>query len=271
MHVDWKFTLSLAAAVGGIIIPIWLWQSDLKSNSISVRLASSVELQPPTHNSIGDLKLVIAGEEIQSPYLSTIELVNDGSRPIPAANFETPLELRVGENVKLIRATVSKSFPDDLQPRTSTEAQSVKLAPLLLNPNDSISFAILSSGAKPQFSVKSRIAGISKISFEDATAKKAPWRIYAFNLPIAFLGMLIYLVFSVELVRPGHFSLSRPVALAVMISSAAGSSSILRRSLESLGLDPEGNYRLIFSLAAAGVGSIVVFFLLSRRSRRGVA
>lgn len=270
MRFDWKFTLSLIVALGGVLIPIWIWQFDWKSNSMSVRLASSVDLRPATHNSIGDLRLVVGENEINSPFLSTVELVNDGSRPIPAASFEGQLNVLIDNDAKLVRVTVEKTNPTDLQPHVVMDDKSLKLSPLLLNPADSITFSILSAGVKPKFSVRSRIAGINKINFEDATVKTSPLRIYALNLPIVLLGVLVYSVFAVEFVLPGHFGISRPLAFAVMLSSAVGSSSILRRSFEMLGIDSEGGYSLVLPIVAACFSSIIVLILFRRRRRRSL-
>ena len=271
MKFDWKFALSILAAIAGIVVPIWLWQFDLKSSSVIIKLTSSVSLQPENRNSIPDLKLMIAGAEISSPYLSTIELINDGSKPIPASSFEGPIEITSDKSSTLIRARILSSNPTDLQPVIEYSDQSITLKPLLLNPKDSITIAILTSGTQPNFAGRARIAGITKIIYEDQTPKIAKWKIFSFYLPIAFLSLTTYFIFALELIRPGSFTLSRPLTAIIMLISVVGGSSIVKISYESLGLEAENISRTSFMLITSIVGTAVVYYLLRRSQKRSGA
>src|SRR5438309_1230053 len=146
IRTDWKFIATLFLAVGGIGVPVWLWRADLASHSARVRVISQTALQPESTAALSGLKISVDGRELRTPYLTVLEIENDGTRPIPASDFETPLEIKALDKVKIVRAQVTATLPKDLQPKIVSSADTVKLQPLLLNSNDLITLALVTSG-----------------------------------------------------------------------------------------------------------------------------
>jgi hypothetical protein len=167
MRFDWKFVIGIILAIAGIIVPVILWQFDLNAKSIKVRLVSSTELQSSISASIPDLRLMLNGDIISSPILSQIEIINDGSKPIPASDFETPLEININNNSKIIRSTLISTDPKNLKPVIDFKNQTIQIQPLLLNSGDTIKISILSSGAIPTITANARISGINSIIFDE--------------------------------------------------------------------------------------------------------
>ncbi|MCK2126748.1 hypothetical protein MX652_08610 [Thauera aromatica] len=264
---DWKFFATLLAAVAGVVAPILLWQFDISSRSLSVRLVSSVALQPETGPSVQDIQIVLAGVKIESPYLSTLELTNDGSKPISASDFEGSIEVRLNKDSQVVRARISSSQPSNIPAALSTGKNVVKLQPLLLNPKDTLTFAIITSGGPPIFEPQARIAGVSKILYEDSTTKNSGWKRAILLLPLSLLSFVLYTFFAVSLVRPNTVSVSRLVALGTMLVCGVSSSVLLRRGYQAIDLDDSALNMSAF-LVVAVVVATPVFFRQMRRSRR---
>lgn len=263
---DWKFFTTLLAAVAGVLVPILLWQFDLSSHSLSVRLVSSVALQPETGPSVQNLQIMLDGVKIESPYLSTLELTNDGSKPISASDFERPLEVRLNKDRQIVRARISNSQPSSIPAVLSTDKNVVKLHPLLLNPKDALTFAIITSGGAPIFEPQARIAGVSQILYEDSTAKASGWKKAIFLLPLSILSFVLYMFFAVSVARPNTVSVSRLVALSTTLICASASILFLRRGYQVINIE-ENLLNLFLFLVVAVVVATPVFFRQMRKSR----
>jgi len=267
MIFDWKFFATMLATIAGIAVPVWLWQVDLSAHSLSVRLASSVALQPVGATSIPDLQISIDGVNIKSPFISTLELSNDGSKPVLAGDFESPIELNVGQDTQVVRARVSSAEPNDLKAELDTNRQSVKLHPLLLNPKDTLIIAVMTSGGSPTFDVKARIAGISKIKFEDTTTKKASWKGAAKHFVTALLAFILYWVYAAAFIRPYSVRLSRLLSITTMLVCAFSGSFAIRRGYEASGMEAAKIDVWPVIVVPTLIGFSVIFYIF-RRSKR---
>lgn len=227
MKFDWKFFVTLIATIAGLAVPVWLWQFDLKAKSLTVRLNASVPLHSQEVTSIPDLQISIGGERIESPVISTLEISNDGEKPIPTSDFESDIELQVGKLTKLVRARVSEVDPEDLKATISVDGQSVRLKPLLLNPKDKITVAILTSGEIPTFIPRSRVAGIPSIKFDGQKSVDSKWKQIAFNGFLSLAGLTLYFYFGTTLLNlsstkiPQNLALSSMAVLAPLSALAA--------------------------------------------------
>jgi len=184
--LNWT-SLTFIATIAGIAVPIWLWRADLNAKSLSFQLASQVPLTAETAGTIKGLEVLMDGIKIQSPTMSVVTLVNDGKKPLPTADFEYPLELRVLEGSSVVRAEVTSTQPKDIEAKITWDKKAVRFTPVLLNPDETITISILSEGAKPIFSPRARIIGISKVEFVDGTKKVPIWKFSALLLISAIL------------------------------------------------------------------------------------
>jgi hypothetical protein len=173
MKLDWKFFLGTVVAVAGIAATIYVWRADLSSKAVTVRTVSRTALQPQQASGVQGLRVLIDNNQLMSPWLVVVEVKNTGIRPISASEFESPLEITAGTDSTIIRAQLTSTAPRDIQPRIAVEQGTLKISPLLLNPDDTITIAAIADRGAPTISARSRIAGVSSITVQDDT-KKGP-------------------------------------------------------------------------------------------------
>ena len=213
MSFDWKSYATLVIALAGVLVPIWFAQSDVNGKSLSVRHVASTALAPPEIASVPRLAVTLEGVVVNSPYLSTLELKNNGNRPIPSTDFESPLEIATGGDVKVVRARVVDVRPGDPKATIDIEPHLIVVRPLLLNPGDTVSISALTSGALPVFVPSARIAGISRVEFVDATREPRNWLVLSVTTLLSLAGFVLYFVYAAAILRRGAVSPFRGLAL----------------------------------------------------------
>ncbi|HEY8084343.1 MAG TPA: hypothetical protein VIE69_01920 [Methylophilaceae bacterium] len=251
--LNWK-SLTLLVAIIGVVVPIWIWRTDMHSTSLQFRIASQVLLQPDNLDSIKGLQVSIDGIPLESPYLSVLELSNDGEKEIRSSNFEAPLEIQVSKDSTLARAQVTATNPKDIEALLTWEAQSIKIKPLLLNPKDVVTISILTSGKKPEFTTRARIAGISAVPIVDSTTKPAK----TVTTVILFLSSLALFIAS-NLTSESFFdkspiSLRKRSALLITLSTGIVGANILFEVLDAIGITAQ--WQLILSFFGMALVSI---------------
>ena len=238
----------LVATLAGVLVPVWLWKADLAARSLHFRKVSQTSLQPPDTAKALELKVSVAGAEIPTPYLTVFELVNDGTRPVPSSDFESPIELVPANKAVIARTSVTGTKPADLAPSLVADALSMKLKPMLLNPGDSVTIAVLTSGeAEPTFISRARIAGVQSVPIIDAQ-NKTPSPIRS---GIILAAALLCLVGANLVIDGWPFQgvrlRPRAVFLIFMVSST-GAALFFTVTLETLGLN--GFWPLIAAFVA---------------------
>jgi hypothetical protein len=236
IRFDWKFWVVLVATLAGVLVPVWLWRADLDARSLHFRKLSQTSLQPPDTAKALDLRVSVGGAELQAPYLTVFELVNDGARPVPATDFESPLEIASKNKAEIVRTSITGAKPADLAPSLSVEAGALKIKPMLLNPGDSVTIAVLTTKEEPIFTSRARIAGVRTVPIVDVQGKAmSPGRI-AFTL---IAGLLCFVAANLVVgAWPSEGVNLRPRAsFAVFVVAAFGAAVFLTGGLESLGIE----------------------------------
>lgn len=253
MRLDWKFLLMLLVTLLGIGVPVWLWQYDLRAKSLAVRVISSVDLHTPQASSLPGLQLTLNGAKVDAPVLTTLELTNDGSKPIPSTDFEGSLELVIAAGAKALEAKVATVEPTSLSATLETDTQVVRLKPLLLNPNDKITINILTSGQTPSIAPRARIAGVSDVKLESAISSTKSIKKAFLSGPIAFAGLVLYFFLGAS-IRRGEKYVRMPNGFVYVTAGviAALSAIALAFTTKILELDPS------LSTIAAFLAAILV-------------
>jgi len=216
---NWN-SLTLLVTIISVVVTVWIWRADLNSRSLQFRIVSQVSLQPDNINSIQGLQVAVDGVPLKLPYLSVLELSNDGEKPIPSSDFEAPLEIRIGEGSTVARAQATATSPKDIEATLSWEAQSLKVKPLLLNPKDVVTISILTSGKKPEFTTRARIAGISVVPIDDNTGTQTK----VGTAMLFFLAALLLFVTS-DITNSGFFgheAIFLRKRAAILVSTVTG-------------------------------------------------
>jgi hypothetical protein len=238
----------LLAAIAGVVVPVYLWRADLNAHSLRFRIVSQTPLQPKEIAANAGLKISVDGQELKSPSVSVVEITNDGARPIPSANFEGPLELNLDGDVRVLRVAVTSTSPTDIRAQFQFDAKSVKLQPLLLNPRDSLTLALITDGSIPTFQPRARISGITGVAVEDAT-KPAASRTRSLSLLVTSFAFFLAAWILGEGVFHRHgILLSRRGATFASALLAASGIMLIVWSAESIG---GGNAALAFILASS--------------------
>lgn len=260
---DLKFVATLAVAIAGVIVPVWLWQVDLSSKSLSITLTTRVSLQPTEKESLQGLEVSVDGKRIENPYLVVFEIANDGSKPILASDFESPLDIRLASDTYFVRSRITNKAPKDIDTDISAEKTRISLKPALLNPKDSVTVTIVTAGVAPVFETRARVAGIPSISMADNTVKKrnTPRLIF-----LAVAALLLSVASSVA--YDGAFSangifLRRRAAAFVAFVSSMPSVFALMELLEELEISGFWYIMLYYTIMMIPAG--IIAFALNRK------
>jgi hypothetical protein len=218
---DWKFVATTVIAIAALVAP----QIDLSSRSLAVRLTATSSLQPAVN--IQNLQISINGHDVESPYISTIELVNNGSKPILSSDFDGALQIRMANDAKLISAEITSTTPKNIPAQITTSGNGAAIAPFLSNPNDSITIAAITSGPRPAFEVRARIVGINEVGLEDNTVRDSSYWSSFFNVVAANGLVFLYFVFLPIAYRYKQFTIPRGLAFCTAALCAFTSVKII--------------------------------------------
>jgi hypothetical protein len=219
MKIDWKFWLTSILAILAIIIPYWLWQYDLRAKSLDISIISSASLQP--EESIGgkEVSISVGGVKIDKPFITFIEITNNGSKPILASDFEGNLFLK-NNGGRIMQGELGKTEPEQLSPAIKVAGQTIEISPLLLNPADKFSLSLITENGRPEFSVRARIAGISSVHMR-TPASKSPWVGIIIKSIFAGIGMLLYFLFATAIFRRVRLTTAGAVIVSFYFASSA--------------------------------------------------
>lgn len=260
--LDWKFFLTLFGTIAGVVVPVYLWQADFSSRSLGLKLLSTSALQPAAD--IQDLQIFLNGKKIESPYLSSFELINTGSKPVLSADFESPIEIFPTGGAKLISAQVTTTDPENIPVKITFDDQHILIAPFLSNPKDNVAFSIITSGKPPNFEPRARIAGIKSITFEDSTSKKGEYSATSINLALAFALLIPYLVFLISTVTGVVLPISRPLAFFISTTCYVG---LVKALTDAYAIFESWPSRTAIVVAIAILGLALGIFVIIRSMR----
>lgn len=248
MKFDWKFWLVLVVTIAGVVIPTYLWQFDHEPHSLSVQKISSLALEPQIGPTIQNLQVTLDGEKVESPYLSTLEVKNDGSKAISITDFASPLKIAINGNQQILRMQVISTMPNDLPVSflPVVDKTSVSLKPLLLNSGDSFNIAILTSGGKPKFGAEARITDVQKVTYDDEPVAKSELMRGWSLLLIAIISTVAFAYQALALFKlRGKSSSALLTAFTLFVSEAAAVMS-MSLGFEKIGMKDSLANTIIF-------------------------
>lgn len=250
---DWKYAIGLVVAISGIAVPVWLWQVDLNSKNVSITILSQTAIAPPASNQVSGIEVTYKGDQISYPYLSLIEIKNNGSKPIIASDIESPINIKIDGSSKLRVATVTERSPKDFDPKINFTDSAVFLKPALMNPDDRVVLAIVTSDKLPSLTASARISGINDINIVHAGESKASkflnWAYLLIAISFTVAGLAS---FEGVLSNNGVFINMKTAILISFITLVAGSGFLLAHT-KSMGLDHIGYGAYVFGISIVGV------------------
>ncbi|UVM06432.1 hypothetical protein [Pseudomonas laurylsulfatiphila] len=264
MGMDWSFITTNVVALAGIAASFYFSQADLNGHSLTVHLASSSTLQAPADSKIQDLQVIVNGTQIESPFISSLVLINSGSKPISSADFETPVVLSTRNDSKLISAQIAGTDPEEIPVKILIDEGKLKILPFLSNPKDQIRITLVSSGA-PDLVVKARVSGVKEIPFEDMTYQ-APNYGRAIISVLFFVGSIAMYVFYFLAGSTPGINLGTGTRLITVMCLVGGAVVYVERLAEIIGTGPLAMGAII-TLGAIG---LIAGYFLNKRYRRDI-
>jgi hypothetical protein len=257
MVLNWGFITTNLVAIAGLAATLYFSQEDLNGHSLTVHLVSSSTLQAPADSKIQNLQVTVNGTQIESPYISSLVLVNSGSKSISSADFETPVVLSTRNDSKLISAQIAGTDPEEIPAKILIEDGKLKILPFLSNPKDQIKITLVSSGV-PDLAVKARVSGVKEITFKDMTYQAPNYgRVIIFVL--FFVGSTaMYIFYFLAGVSTPAVKLGTGTRLVTVMCFVAGA---VFAAEGIFGFFGPGAFTMGTLSALAGLGSIAGFFL----------
>ncbi|MGN6827500.1 hypothetical protein [Paucibacter sp. M5-1] len=179
--------VSLIATVIGVAVSVWIYRTDLSSKSLAVVLKSQTPIAASALDALKDVQVVHGGKPVPDPVLSLVTVTNDGSRPVATADFESPILIDAEGASLLVAAQVTARQPADLKPLLTVDGRTVSIAPMLLNPGDEFTLALLTAGKPTALRPAARVSGVSNIRLTDSSRFPPILRHPAFYLLLATL------------------------------------------------------------------------------------
>lgn len=158
----WTFVGALLAMVA-IVVSIFIYVRQKPRKRLRVERVTGVPLVRGSSQGIDGLQVSFKGKPLTGASIVIAEISNSGNHPIQSNDFETPICLVFEQQTELLAASVLETQPAGIPAFAEIKGSSAILAPLLLNPNDTVVLRILLAEGVSEFKPFARIAGVSTI------------------------------------------------------------------------------------------------------------
>lgn len=163
--------LAPLATICAILVSILLWRLNQKNKSLTFEVLWRNPLVNVRGAARRKLDVRYEGKPVDDADLVLIKIWNNGHLPINASEFLSGLCVNMNPAAEIISATITETVPGDLEDRLKgkpllqgiTSQNKLELAPLLLNPQDSITLQLVVRRAVGRITVEGHIQGITAI------------------------------------------------------------------------------------------------------------
>ena len=130
------------------------------------------------------VQVLYDGSTVRSLTVFLIRVWNAGSEPIRSSDFERPLSFSAIAPAQILTAVITVVLPESLMPELVFEAHSLTVAPMLLNPGDSLILKVLVKNASVSLKPHARIIGVTHVQKGDGASRRLA--------ALAGVGMLMF-------------------------------------------------------------------------------
>jgi hypothetical protein len=172
---------SLALLSNLISITLYLHQRKSKLLMYGVYPTSSRESVK------GSIKVMYDDQPIEGLEGVTIKVKNTGTEEVKRTDYDRPVTIDFGEHAQILSAEIAETWPKAIGATVSVKEGSSQLAPILLNPGDSVTISVLlTQFEKDKLEVNGHIVGGKLIDrrIAEAAAKRL-WRFVTIPVVIA--------------------------------------------------------------------------------------
>lgn len=165
--LNW-ITIIVIPVVLFALTPLWNSMFEAKKKLEYWRAVKTRVINDPVFgvfaNLSPDVKVSFQGKELTDATFVQVRLLNAGSVPIKPEDFEGPLVFISTVPGKVLKHRLIHAEPTSLNPKLTVVSEGLQLAPLLLNPGDTIVVELFGSGDFDIKQVNARIAGMNAVS-----------------------------------------------------------------------------------------------------------
>jgi len=158
--------ITLIMLLVSLSIPFWNWWST--RSEISIDQKTTTIFQEPVDE---ELKILYGGKLINSLTKAIFVIENSGSLPIDKEDIKSPITIKIN-NAEILRASVSRVSPPNLEVKISNDIHNIKIEFPLLNPGEEIEIDVLADGDAQSYQASARITNISSITTSSEKEKK---------------------------------------------------------------------------------------------------
>lgn len=186
----WQFVgIIVGMAVAFLIF--WLQQS---RKELSYEIVSQTPLVSVQDEARSRLQISFDGKPVEDVTLIVLRLQNSGNVPITPADYIRPVTFNFGQSAAILSAEVTESVPSNIGASIKTVSDTVELAPVLMNGDDSMTLKVLLTRGDGTVSADARIVGVNQLLVRKTSTSSLAFYIISFF--ILFYSMTLFWCFS---------------------------------------------------------------------------
>lgn len=208
--------LEVGVGVIALVVTALLFRADRKRRSLQYVVMANRAIITETKF---DVEVRHGDQPVANPRLVVLRIANGGADPIAAADFETPLSLRV-DGARILSAEVAYTRPPDLAPDLDEiDEGRVVLAKRLLNSFDMIEVQMLVDGEPTRLAVEGRVTGVNQIERGKIpqTSWGTPWKFSRLDKAMVWASGLVFVGIGAWFYASGGNWMARGVGIAILV------------------------------------------------------
>ena len=178
----WQFV----GVVLGIGASVVIYRLQKLNKRLAYEIISRTTLLTVREELENKVQVLYDGSPVQSLTVFPVRVWNAGSEPIRSSDFERPLSFSAAAPAQILTVDTAAVLPGSLTPELVFEAHSLTVAPMLLNPGDSLTLKVLVKDASASLKPDARIVGVTRLQDGDGAFRRVA--------ALASVGMLTSLV-----------------------------------------------------------------------------
>jgi hypothetical protein len=210
----WQFV------VGVLGIGVAIYSLQKPSKRFAFEIISRTTLLTVREELESKVQVLYDGSPVQSLTVFLVRVWNAGSEPIKSIDFERPLSFSVAAPAQILTVATAAVLPESLTPELVFEAHSLTVAPMLLNPGDSLTLKVLVKNASASLKPDARIVGVTRIQKGDGAPRRVATLAVGMLMCFAGIGVAAFYVARAGAALPvelPQLPIAAKIALAVAI------------------------------------------------------
>lgn len=161
-NILWKVIVAICT-VAAVLAPFIVYYLQKSKKKLAYKLTSNTRLVGVDNKVKEKVEIYYDGLIVENVHLLIIKFINSGNQEIGSQDFEHPINISLGDDVKILTLDILDKSPTDLTVEASNVNNKVIIKPLLLNAKDIFTLKLLVSNYNSKLIVGGRIKGVSEI------------------------------------------------------------------------------------------------------------